>query len=232
MTPQLKDDVTELSKRQDVPPELEETVDQLSSTLRMVEDPKTPLPDRHALAKSVGQLTVALRLIEDPKTSPKERQALLLVVRPLTTSLQIIGKTPPSQRAAYTACARQLTGALRLIEDPKTTAQHREALLLVVRPLNSSLKIITRTPPSQRAAYTESVQSLTLALRLIEDPKTSPEHRRELGEAVQPLTRTLQGIEDPKTPPERRRDLTESVRPQSDELADRTREILGSPSPG
>ncbi|MEV1053060.1 hypothetical protein AB0J10_18430, partial [Streptomyces sp. NPDC049887] len=62
--------MAELTKRQDVPPELGEAVDQLPSTLRMVEDPRTPVQDRAVLAQSVRQLTLTLRLIEDPGTSP------------------------------------------------------------------------------------------------------------------------------------------------------------------
>ncbi|MFE7834741.1 hypothetical protein ACFU53_01275 [Streptomyces sp. NPDC057474] len=113
------------------------TVEQLNTTLKVIEDPKTSLEERVTLAQSVQQVTVALELIEDTKTPPEVRKYLTKFLEPVGGTLKLINhpKTPPEVRKKLIGILGPLLGAVSKINDPKTLMKERDQLTGILESL-------------------------------------------------------------------------------------------------
>ncbi|MFJ8469927.1 hypothetical protein [Streptomyces swartbergensis] len=140
-TPEVKNEMQELTERQEVPKELKNTGQQLTTALEEIQDSQTPQNLKKQLSTLVEQVTDTLQVISDPKTPPKERAALTKVVRQVTDTLQVISdpKTPPKERAALTKVVRQVSDTLQVISDPQTSPKERAKAKKTLKQLNKQL---------------------------------------------------------------------------------------------
>ncbi|MDH6623371.1 hypothetical protein M2271_001158 [Streptomyces sp. LBL] len=125
----------------DVPEELVPTVDELTTTLEAVQDPKTSPQDRQGVIESVKQLTIALKAIGDDSTPPKLRKRLIPFVKQASAALKVgyARRVPAEARSFLLMVVKRTTSTLSMICAPRTPQKLRDQLIATSEVVNHTV---------------------------------------------------------------------------------------------
>jgi hypothetical protein len=190
---------------QNAPEELAPAVEQLTATLKAVEDPRTSPQERQEVTDIAQEVTSALGVISDPHTPAETREQLTVIVRQGASALEGShdARVSPELRSTVTTTLEQATSALGMIGDPKTPPELRKELNLILRPLTSALAQGSDGVPGRSAGSAPEVDQVAgpaadvaRATEMISDPKTPAKQRSELAKTTAQAASSLPKLGD------------------------------------
>jgi hypothetical protein len=197
---------------ENAPAELAPAVEQLTATLKAVQDPKTSPQEREEVTEIAQQVTSALAVISNPETPPELREQLTVIVRQVASAVEgsLDPRVPPELRATIISTAEQATSVLGLISDPKTPPELKEPVTLIGKQLTATLEqsqapethwiarpaadvggateMISETPPKQQPALVEATAQAASSLPKLGDPSGSTDERAKAQEVFRQQT--------------------------------------------
>ncbi|MFF3691689.1 hypothetical protein [Streptomyces sp. NPDC002187] len=197
-------------------------MEQLSATLKAVEEPTTSPQEREAVISSIQEVTGALTAIDDPETPRQLRQQLIGVVRQVASTLEVsqASEVAPEVRTAVIASVKQATSALRMIRDPETPLELREQLTLIVKQLTAAMgqqATAARVERHDQAAL-DGGRDVGRAVNTISHPQTSPQQRKKLAQIAAKASSSLVRLGGSSASEEDRAKAHELVKDQTDQL--------------
>ncbi|GAA2407463.1 hypothetical protein GCM10010255_48530 [Streptomyces coeruleofuscus] len=172
-----------------VPEEVKEEVEnELSGLLKLSRNPDVPPSQRAAYTRIVSRLTDTLETIQDPRTPREQRLAATHIVERTADTLGVIQEpvTPREARSAYTKIVDGTVSTLETIQDPGAPRG-------------------AKTPPEQRAAYTELVEEMTERFRLFTNQEATKDARAFVRNQAEQDNKTLARMRK-ESPPQKELD--------------------------
>ncbi|MES4889939.1 hypothetical protein [Streptomyces sp. NPDC096012] len=176
-------------KREEVPEQLVSGVDQLTSTLRAVQNPQTPPQVRDGTVRTAQTVSSALNVIGDPGTPEAVRDRLTGLVKQVTAALHAANRpeTPPEERRAVTLVTERSASVLPVIGDPKTSPKLGRQL---ARSMDNVFFALNHGGETQGTAAGD-VGAVAGALATIGDPHTPDKEKKELAQATYDASSSL-----------------------------------------
>ncbi|MEU6421708.1 hypothetical protein [Streptomyces spiralis] len=186
-------------QKEQVPQELVPSVDQLTATLRAVQDPKTPPQERDAVIRSARAVSSALKVIADPGTSRAVRGRLTGLVKQVTSALDAANRPglPPEHRRTAVFVADRTAPALRAIGDSRTPHGLRNDLAGAA---SGALNVVNRHAGQSFAA----ARKVAVVVAEGSDPGTPDDGKKELAQSAHEASASLDRADGPGASDEER----------------------------
>jgi hypothetical protein len=181
---------TDLSrKRGEVPEQLVSGVDQLTSTLRAMQNPQTPPQVRDGTIRTAQTVSSALDVIGAPGTPNATRDQLTGLVKQVTATLHAANRpeTPPEERRAITLIVERSTSVLPMIGDRGTPQELKGQLAGIV---DNNLFVMNDNA-GIRGRAADGIRAVATAAATISDPNTPDKKRKELAQATYDASTSL-----------------------------------------
>ncbi|MET9422083.1 MULTISPECIES: hypothetical protein [unclassified Streptomyces] len=222
---------------EDAPAELASAVEQLTATLKAVQDPKTSPQEREEVTDIAQQVTSALAVISNPETPAELREQLTVMVRQVASAVEggLDPRVPPELRADTISTVQQATSTLDMICDPETLPELRRELILIMNPLTAALSQAGAGVSGRSAGSVPELNRLkgpaavvAGAAEMASDPKTPPAQRLKLAKATGQAASSLPKLGDPEGSQEGGAKAEEVFRKQSAEVKKRKEEAASA----
>ncbi|MFD7993292.1 hypothetical protein [Streptomyces mexicanus] len=221
-------DLSGLKER--VPADLVPSVEQLTTTVRATQDPKTPPQERGAVVRSAQAVSAALQVIGDPGTSPAVREQLTGLVKQVVATLDVAGRPglPPGERSTVAFVAEHSASTLRAIGDGRTSGDLRNdlagaasgAMAAVGSPYSNQSNSV------ERARVQADAEKVSVTASEAADPDTPDEGQKATAQSAHQAGATLARSADPSASDEERKKARGEADQQIDRMEQKLEEAL------
>ncbi|MFJ9730571.1 hypothetical protein ACIRUL_04315 [Streptomyces sp. NPDC101171] len=192
-------------KKDEVPGELAASVEQLTTALRTVRDPRTPPQERDAVLRSARAVSSALDVIGDPRTPPAVRREMTGLVKQVVSTLDAAGNSalPPENRQQAFSVIDGLASGLPRIGDRDVPEGVRE---YHARTTSRVLRFTRNQAEAGRAGSGgwNGARAVVVAMLTSGDPSTPDGGRKELAQSAYEASSSLDRAGDPRASDEER----------------------------
>ncbi|MEU1259606.1 hypothetical protein ABZ445_40640 [Streptomyces chartreusis] len=206
---ELEDVTAQLDEEKNkVPQELKPTVEQLTSTLKEISNPKESPKQRQEVLGIIDEVTSTLEITSDSKTPPELREQLIVIVKQVNSTLEVSQdpQLPPEEQHKIALIVKHATSVLGIICNPKTPRELREQLIFIVQQVTSALEK-SHDPKASTELQKQVVPIAHLvgvSLEIIHSAKTPPKERKKLAKTTHRVSGLLEQVSDPGTSPAQR----------------------------
>ncbi|GHB77032.1 hypothetical protein GCM10010377_79200 [Streptomyces viridiviolaceus] len=225
-------------EREEVPEELVPSVEQLTTSLRAVQDPQTSTQERDGVIRIAQDVSSALEVVGDPETPRALRAQLAGLVHQVTSTLEA-ANTPglqPEERRTVIWIAERSASALGVIGDRETPQELREQLAGTVKNVGSA---VTRAANAHDAMVLENARPFGTAMATISDPnapdegrrelaQTTDDGRKELAQTTHEASSSLEEAGDPRLSDEERDEARKELEEQIDRMEKQLEEVASA----
>ncbi|MGW7285127.1 hypothetical protein ACWGH4_06465 [Streptomyces sp. NPDC054847] len=208
---------------------------QLTATLKTVQDPMTAPQEREEVTDIAQHVTSALAVISNRETPSELREQLTPIVRQVASA--VTGshdpRVPPERRAGTISAVERATSALDVISEPGTPPELRTELLLILNPLTASLAPegaggSESSVPEQPTGPQGPKAELAGATEMASDPSIPAAQRLDLARTTARAASLLPQMGDAGGPPEDRAKAEEVFREQTEEMREKQEEAASA----
>ncbi|MFF2204619.1 hypothetical protein [Streptomyces sp. NPDC058145] len=216
-------------KKDEVPGELVPSVEQLTTALHTVRDPRTSPQERDAVIRSAQAVSSALEVIGDPRTPAAVRKDLTGLVKQVASTLDAAGnsKMPPADRQTAYFVVDGLASDLPRISDRGTPDEVRK------HHVRTASQTLLFTQREAQAGHTDSgnlrrARAIVLATLTSSDPNTPDEGRKELAQSAYEASSSLDKVGDPRASDEEREKARKELDKQVDRMKKKQEEAISA----